>query len=79
MPKKTIAADDLIYMFREELRPLIDGSAVPSVAIVPHPTKGWTAVISHKDRKWHPALTGHVAKIEAALRSRFDLEDSDSL
>ncbi|WP_445490223.1 hypothetical protein [Rhodopseudomonas sp. RCAM05734] len=74
MPKtKTVAADELIFLFREELGPLIDGPAIPSVAIVPDQVHGWTALISHKDRKWHPELAGHVARIEKSLRRRFAL------
>ncbi|UZE46954.1 hypothetical protein ONR75_18270 [Rhodopseudomonas sp. P2A-2r] len=35
MPKKPITADELIYMFHEELVLLYDWGRTPSVAIVP--------------------------------------------
>ncbi len=77
MLKKTVSADELVFMFREELGPLIKGIAIPSVAIVPDAAVGWTAVISHRDRKSNPELADHVAMIEKALKDRFDLKNSD--
>lgn len=76
MQKTPIAADALIHIFREELRPLSASNNPPTVAIVPVPVHGWAAVTSQKDRRRHPQLAAQTAKIEKTLRQRYRLEDS---
>jgi hypothetical protein len=76
MPKKSIAADELIFMFREELAPLYERAYPPSVAIVPDATHGWAALTSNKDVRRHPRLSKQITKIQAELRQRYRLKDS---
>lgn len=76
MPKKTIAADELIFLFREEMETTYETRHMPSVAIIPDPDRGWTALTSHRDKRRYPHLEEQIAKIETALRRRFDLIES---
>jgi hypothetical protein len=76
MSKKIIAADELIFIFCEELRPLLNGRPVPGVAIVPDLEHGWSALVPHKNRRSYPELDDHVAKVQKALRRRYDLKES---
>jgi hypothetical protein len=76
MPKKkSIAAGDLIEVFRGELQTSCHGVRRPNVAIVPDPKNGWAALISQRDRKAYPKVADQVAEIEKMLRLRYSLKD----
>jgi hypothetical protein len=75
MAKKTISADDIVFLIEQELRGK-DGKTVPapSVAIVPDPIKDWIVVTSAKDRSRHPTLVKRIGRIEARLRALYRLQ-----
>jgi hypothetical protein len=77
MPKKTIAADALNFLIGEKLRLVVETANPPSVAVVPHPTEGWTTLIPHADMRRHPELAGHLNQIEKALKRHLDLKNDD--
>lgn len=75
MAKKTISADEIVFLIEQELRGK-NGKTVPapSVAIVPDATKDWVVVTSAKDRKRRPELVKRLGRIEAKLRALYRLQ-----
>jgi hypothetical protein len=75
MAKKTVSADDIVFLIEQELRGK-DGKTVPalSVAIVPDPIRDWLVVTSAKDRSRHPDLVKRLGRIEAKLRALYRLQ-----
>ncbi|MDB5505308.1 MAG: hypothetical protein JWR89_5210 [Tardiphaga sp.] len=75
MAKRTVSADDLVFLIEQELRGK-DGKTVPalSVAIVPDPAKDWIVVTSPKDLRRHPELVKRVGRIETKLKALYRLK-----
>jgi hypothetical protein len=75
MPKTTISSSDLIWLFYERLKESTDcrGSR-PSIAIVPSPGVGWTALMSPKQRVKLPLCAKRVEAIQKELRAVYVLK-----
>ena len=59
MAKKAISSTDLIWIFHEKLKEFDDCPASVSIAIVPMPDVGWTALISQSNEQGiHDARDG---------------------
>jgi len=74
MAKKAISSTDLIWIFREELKEFDDCPASVSIAIVPVPDVGWTALISPKQRAKHPRCARRVEALQKQLREMYVLK-----
>jgi hypothetical protein len=68
MAKKAISSTDLIWIFHENLKEFDDCPASVSIAIVPTPVVGWTALISPRQRAQHPRCARRIEEIQKQLR-----------
>jgi hypothetical protein len=68
MAKKAISSTDLIWIFHEKLKEFDDCPASVSIAIVPTPDVGWTALISPRQRAQHPRCARRIEEIQKQLR-----------
>jgi hypothetical protein len=69
MAKKVISSTELIWIFHEKIKKYDDCPAQRlSIAIVPTPDVGWSALISPKQRTTHPFCAKRVEAIQMQLR-----------
>ena len=74
MAKKAISSTDLIWIFHERLKEFDDCPASASIAIVPMPDVGWTALISPKQRARQPRCARRVEELQKQLREMYVLK-----
>jgi hypothetical protein len=74
MAKKAISSTDLIWIFHEKLKEFDDCPGSVSIAIVPMPDVGWTALISSKQRARHPLCARRVEELQKQLREMYGLK-----
>jgi len=72
LAKTKISSTDLIWIFREKLSSFDDCSPSTSIAIVPS-SKGWTAVMTHRDRTEHPDCVRRIEQLQKQLRELYVL------
>ncbi|MGM5028260.1 hypothetical protein AB8B02_18700 [Tardiphaga sp. 862_B3_N4_1] len=74
MPKKKIAADELVWFFHEKLA----DSNFPKarIAIIPIGGGNWSALTNANERRHYPDLAKTVARIEKQLRLRYSSKES---
>jgi hypothetical protein len=76
MAKKAISSTELIWIFHEKIKELDDCPAHGmSIAIVPMPDVGWSALISPKQRSAYPGCAKRVETIQTLLREKYVLKD----
>jgi hypothetical protein len=74
MTKKAISSTDLIWIFHERIKEFDDCPAQGlSIAIVPMPDVGWSALISPKQRTTYPVCAKRVDSIQKQLRELYVL------
>ncbi|MGM4895985.1 hypothetical protein LPB73_02855 [Tardiphaga sp. 37S4] len=73
MLKKKATANELIWLFHEELA----GSNFPNagIAIIPIGNGNWSALTNATERRHYPDLTKAVVRIEKQLRARYLLKE----
>lgn len=77
MAKKEISCTDLIWIFNEELKAFDDFPKKGiSIAIVPMPPAGWTALTMSHIRIRQPHWVGRIQAIEKRLRKLYILAPS---
>jgi hypothetical protein len=75
MAKKAISSTELIWIFHEKIKELDDCPAQGlSIAIVPMPKVGWSALISPKQRTAYPVCAKRVETIQTQLRELYVLK-----
>jgi hypothetical protein len=74
MAKKAISSTDLIWIFHENLKEFDDCPASVSIAIVPTPVVGWTALISPRQRAQHQRCARRIEEIQKQLREIYVLK-----
>ena len=75
MAKKAISSTDLIWLFHEQLKEFHDfPKPGPSIAIVPAPDVGWTALMNPKQQRKYPLCAKRVRTIEKQLREVYALK-----
>jgi hypothetical protein len=74
MAKKAISSAELIWIFQEKIKEFDDcpGHGL-SIAVVPMPDVGWSALISPRQRTTHPLCAKRVEMIQKQLREMYVL------
>jgi hypothetical protein len=76
MAKKTVSNTELIWIFHEKIKEYDDCPAQGlSIAVVPMPDVGWSALISPKQRIAHPHCAKRIEAIQRQLREMYVLKD----
>jgi hypothetical protein len=75
MAKKAISSTELIWIFHEKIKEFDDCPARGlSIAVVPMPDVGWSALISPKQRTAYPVCAKRVETIQTQLRELYVLK-----
>ena len=76
MTKKAISSTELIWIFHEKIKEFDHcPSRGLSIAIVPTPDVGWSALMSARQRTRHPLCAKRVEMIQKQLREIYVLRD----
>jgi hypothetical protein len=75
MAKKAISSTELIWIFHEKIKEFGDCPAHGlSIAVVPMPDVGWSALMSPRQRTTHPLCARRVETIQKQLREMYVLK-----
>jgi hypothetical protein len=74
MAKKHVSADELVWVFTEELNKTGKFPVGISIAIVPDVAASWTAITGARYRAMSPDLTRRFAQVQKRLRAIYQLE-----
>jgi hypothetical protein len=75
MAKKSISSTDLIWIIHEKIKEFGDcPDHGLTIAIVPTPGAGWSAVVGARQRTSHPLCARRVEQIEKQLRGIYVLK-----
>jgi hypothetical protein len=75
MAKKHVSADELVWLFSEELNKTGKFPVGISIAIVPDRAANWTAITGARYRAMSPDLARRFAQVQERLRAIYQLKN----